>query len=183
MKIICLHKKNRLVRNLLLPLLFLTAFFRLHAQKKDFAVIPNAGVTLGLISSGAGLHAGVNTTYALTNRLSVEGQLSFSTMSGQAYGGRSYNENVASALLGLRLYFNAPTKNSRIFVNYMAGAMRYHTRYPGEPESRGVDGAGSLGLYFAVDNRIFFGGSIEGDGYLVVKAGVNLLRKKSSGKS
>jgi hypothetical protein len=65
----------------------------------------------------------------------------------------------------------------------MAGAMRYNTRYSGEPESRGVDGTGSPGLYFAVENRIFLGGSIEGDGYLVVKAGVNLLRKKSSGRS
>jgi hypothetical protein len=39
-----------------LAILFLPPSFSFKAQKNDFAIIPNAGVALGVLSSYAGLH-------------------------------------------------------------------------------------------------------------------------------
>lgn len=172
------------MRKLIFATMLLSSVFALKAQKKDFAIIPNAGIALGVLSSSAGLHAGVNSTYGLSRRLSAEGQIFVSTMSGQTgFSGRSFSESSAGFLAGLRLYFQPPTKKTRIFVNYLVGAHSIQTRYPGEPPYKDIEGSSSLGLYFSVDNRIFFGSSLEGDGYLVLKAGINVRKKKTSGKS
>jgi hypothetical protein len=172
------------MRKFVLAILFFASIVPIKAQKNDFAIIPNAGVALGVLSSGAGLHAGVNSTYGLSRRLSAEAQIYVNTMSGQTgFGGRSFSESSAGFLAGLRLYFQPPTKKTRIFINYLVGAHSIQTRYPGEPPYKGIEGSSSLGLYFSVDNRIFFGSSLEGDGYLVLKAGINVRKKKTSGKS
>ncbi|MFN5237986.1 MAG: hypothetical protein ACK5FV_12540 [Bacteroidota bacterium] len=44
------------MRKFVLAILFFSSILALKAQKKDFAIIPNAGVALGVLSSSAGLH-------------------------------------------------------------------------------------------------------------------------------
>lgn len=155
-------------------LLMLTIGFSssVFAQKGSFTTNATVGVTTPILDNGIGVHLGINPSYALFSHFSIEGQLSFihTNVKGAFISGKEEKVNAGNALVGGRLYFTAPEKNLRPYLNLLLGG-NYTQEKQEDGETTANFGPGfSAGAFLEV-HQFVVGGTFDTPQNLILKVG------------
>lgn len=155
-------------------LLILTIGFgsSVFAQKGSFSTNATVGVTTPILDNGIGVHLGINPSYALFSHLSVEGQLSFihTNVNGAFISGNEEKVNAGNALVGGRLYFTAPEKNLRPYLNLLLGGNYTRQKRDGGEITANFGPGISIGGFLEM-RKLLVGLSFDTPQNIVLKAG------------
>lgn len=160
------------MKKLYLLLLLVLLVFHANAQENRFSLMPTIGLTSTILDNGLGIHLGVNPSIRLTERISAEGQISYSfiNISSSFISGNVGTVQSINTLAGGRFYFSAEDKNTRVFINLMSGL-----NYLREKENDLVkDGEFNLGFTagaFVEVKNITIGLSFESPQNIALKLG------------
>ena len=93
------------------------------AQDRKISTLTTIGITSPILDNGIGFHSGLNPHLWLTERFSLEGQISYiyTKISSSFLSGNTGSINSVNTLLGGRFYLNSEDKNTRFFFNLLTG--------------------------------------------------------------
>lgn len=142
------------------------------AQKGHFSTNATVGVTTPILDNGIGVHLGVNPSYALFSHLSLEGQLSYihTDISGAFISGGEEKVNAGNALVGGRLYFTAPEKKLRPYLNLLLGGNYTQEKREGGETTANFGPGFSVGGFFEIQ-RFLVGVTFDSPQNIILKAG------------
>lgn len=160
------------MKNLLIFLITVSFINHINAQDRQFSTLTTIGVTSPILDDGIGVHLGVNPHLRLTEKLSVEGQISYIyTKIGSSFlSGNTGSLNSINTLVGGRFYLNSEDKNTRFFFNLLAG-LNYKKE---EENSIAKDAEFNLGFsggLFLGINKITLGLTYDTPQNLILKLG------------
>jgi len=155
---------------LLVLLLFIVC--ELRSQSNEFSFLPNIGVTSPFLTEGLGIHIGFNPSVTVSQRVSIEGQVSYihNPVKSTFLSGLTREDNTINMLAGGRYYLNPVSKKTRFYINLLIGGARYHSVRSSGKISKGVDLGVSSGFY-AEFNRLVLGATIDTPSNPVLKLG------------
>ncbi|MFK7807707.1 MAG: acyloxyacyl hydrolase [Saprospiraceae bacterium] len=145
------------------------------AQDRQYIFTPNVGLTIPVLDNGVGFHIGINPAYRITQRLYIEGQLSYSytDINGSFLSGGKGNDWAVNTLFGPRLYINSEDKKNRFYLNLLAGAVYHTEKRDGRSDDTDFELGYSAGIYYEM-GRLMLGLSVDSPGYFVLKVGVRI---------
>ena len=161
------------MRNALLPLFLVLFAFNANAQDRTLSLMPTIGATATILDTGFGVHAGINPSLPLTERLSAEGQISYAyaNVSASFLAGNKGQVHTAHALVGPRLYLSPAEHSTRVYINVLTGLNYTQADADNSAFAGGGYGLGLSGGAFLAFNRITVGLSYETRQHTVLKAG------------
>lgn len=159
------------MRNALLPLFLVLLAFNANAQDRTLSLMPTIGATATILDTGFGVHAGINPSLSLTERLSAEGQISYAyaSVSASFLAGNKGQIHTVNALAGPRLYLSPAAHSTRVYINVLTGLN--YTEDDVSTVAGGEYGLGLSGGAFLAFNRVTVGLSYETQQHTVLKAG------------
>ena len=159
--------------NLGLVLLMILYFGRItYAQKSHFSTLSTIGVTTRLLDSGLGYHMGMNPTYLLSSKVSIEGQISYlyTKITSSFLSGKERKSQSINTLAGGRFYLNSEERTNRFYLNLLIG-LNYNKEEFNNVKQSGEFGVGLSGGGFFEFNKFVIGLSYDTPQNLVLKAG------------
>lgn len=111
------------MKKLISLILFCSFLIHSHAQEKNFNLLPTIGATTPLLDNGVGYHLGLNPSFRLLKKLSIEGQISYAvtSVSGTFISGDTGSVKSFNALIGIRQYLNSSDAKTRFFMSHLVG--------------------------------------------------------------
>ncbi len=162
---------NSITKMLLASLLLCLASSVLQAQekRKEFALTGGFAVKITdpiVPESSHGFHLGVNMYNRDARKFTSDAQFSLNYTFDKFGSGRLFTLN---ALYGVRMYFTSPEKNTRIFMNLLAGfAFRNET---GDDYVENLPDIGYSGGVFMESGRYLIGVSVDSPVNVIFKLG------------
>lgn len=155
-------------------LFFLLVTLSTYAQEKDFSISPFVGVTMPILDNGVGAYAGINTSYSITSRFAIEGQVSYlnTKVNSSFLSGNEGVINSANALVGGRVYLSPQEKKTRFYLNALVGG-NYSKESVNSIEGDTEFTLGFSGGGFVQIKNFIVGLSYETPQNIVLKAGYN----------
>lgn len=143
-----------------------------NAQQKKLLVQPTIGVTAPILDGGIGFHLGVNPSIRITQRFSIEGQVSYmnSQITSSFLSGNVGSINSINTLAGGRWYLNDEEKTTRFFVNLLGGLNYFNEKIDNRADRDQYDVGASVGGFVEL-NKILIGLSYETPQNVVLKLG------------
>ncbi len=111
------------MKKLILIFLLLTSISTTYAQEKPLSILGFGGIGGPLLDSGISYYAGLNPSYRLSQRFSLEGQLSylFTNINSTFLSGNMGTSNTINTVVGGRLYLMSEEKKTRLYINTLLG--------------------------------------------------------------
>lgn len=143
-----------------------------YAQKSNFSTLPTIGVTTRILDNGLGYHIGINPSYLLSPKVSIEGQVSYlyTKITSSFLSGKERKSQSINTLAGGRLYLNSEKRINRFYLNLLIG-LNYNKEEFNNVKQSGEFGVGLSGGGFLEFNKFVVGLSYDTPQNLVLKAG------------
>lgn len=136
----------------------------LFAQNNKWHLTTHLGVSTALLDNGVGFQISLNPIRDVSERVALEGQLSFMSFRGTEFlSGGNISDNVSLALVGARYYFNNSEHNWQPYINFLIGGVNSTV------EGQAV--GGSVGAYLSYQRKFSVGVAFESSQYVFLKAG------------
>lgn len=160
------------MKQLLVFLIVLGFVNHTQAQDRKISTLTTIGITSPILDNGIGFHVGLHPYLELTDRLSAEGQISYMyTKIGSFFlVGTNGSVNSVNTLAGGRLYLSSKDKNTRFFLNLLAG-LNYSIIEENGVTRAGEFNIGYSGGLFMDLSRITIGLTYETPQNLILKLG------------
>ncbi len=151
-----------------------------NAQKSNFMTSSTIGVASPILDGGIGLHIGINPSYSLSNKFSLEGQVSYfhTKISSSFLSGNTGSVNSINTLAGGRLYLNSEERTNRFYLNLLVGGNYYKEKRNGFKKDGEINVGFSTGAFFEL-NKFLIGLSYDTPQNLILKIGIKDLRLKN----
>ncbi|MFZ1702721.1 MAG: hypothetical protein WAT79_00165 [Saprospiraceae bacterium] len=163
---------NIQLRNLVFVSILVFLGITANAQSRNIPLLVTVGPTTTFLDNGLGLHFGLNPSYVLFPRFSLEGQVSYlHTSIGSSFlSGERGSINAFSTMAGGRLYLNNDSEKIRYYINILVGWNYFREKIDGVKKD-GEYGFGYGGGAYVELNRLVLGLSSESPQNLVLKLG------------